>query len=86
MQEMMNAIEHSLNGDDELTASRARAKLAGEFPNISDVSLATINRRRKELGWVSTCPHYCQLIREANEEKRKMWCKTHIGNKKISRM
>ena len=49
-QEMMNAIEHSLNSDDEMTASRIRVKLAGEFPNISDVSLATIKRRRKELG------------------------------------
>ena len=63
-QEMMNAIEHSLNSDDEMTASRLRAKLAGEFPSISDVSLATIKRRRKELGWVSTRPHYCQLQRK----------------------
>ena len=70
-QEMMNAIEHNLNSDDELTASRIRAKLAGDFPSISDVSLATIKRHRKELGWVSTSPHYCQLIREANKEKER---------------
>ena len=81
MQEIMNAIEHNLNSDDELTASRIRAKLAGDFPSISDVSLATIKRRRKELGWVSTRPHYCQLIREANKEKRKIWCKIQLDNK-----
>ena len=60
MKKMMNAIKHNLNSDDELTASRIRTKLAGNFPSISDVSLATIKRRRKELRWVSTRPHYCQ--------------------------
>ena len=66
---MMNAIEQSLKNDDELTARKLRTKLAGDFPNLPNVSLATIKRCRKELGWVCTHPHYCQLIRKANKEK-----------------
>ena len=39
-----------------------------------DFSLSTIKRVRKQLGWVSTTPRYCQLIREANKKKRYDWC------------
>lgn len=79
--EMMNAIEESLKSDDELTARKLKTKLAGEFPNLPNISLATIKRCRKELGWVCTRPHYCQLIREANKEKRRRWCKIQLDNK-----
>ena len=44
MKEMMNTIEQSLKSDDELTARKLKAKLAGEFPNLPNVSLATIKR------------------------------------------
>ena len=78
--EMMNTIEQSLKSDDELTARKLKAKLAEEFHSLPNVSLATIKRSRKELGWVCTRPHYCQLIREANKEKRKKWCKIQLDN------
>lgn len=38
-------------------------------------------RCRKEIGWVCTQPHYCQLITEANKIKRKEWCQRQIDNK-----
>ena len=79
--EMMNATEESLKSDDELTARKLKTKLAGEFPNLPNISLATIKRCRKELGWVCTRPHYCQLIREANKEKKRRWCKIQFDNK-----
>ena len=41
-------IEQSLKSDDELTARKLRAKLAGEFPNLPNVSLAAIKLCRKE--------------------------------------
>ena len=78
--EMMSTIEQSLKSDDELTARKLKAKLAEEFHSLPNVSLATIKRCRKELGWVCTRPHYCQLIREANKEKRKKWCKIQLDN------
>jgi len=34
----------------------------------------------KEIGWVCTRLHYCQLIREANKLKRKEWCQRQIDN------
>jgi len=75
---MMQAIEESLRGDDELTVRKMKAKLADSFEDFPDVSLSTIKRRRKELGWVCTRPHYCQLIRAANKEKRKEWCQVQL--------
>lgn len=71
--EMMTAIENSLRNDDELTARKLRRKLSEMFPDdFPDVSISTIKRCRKEMGWVSTRPHYCQLIREANKLKRRV--------------
>lgn len=75
---MMNTIEESLQGNDELTARRLKAKLDDRFVDLPDVSLSTIKCRRKELGWVCTRPHYCQLIREANKLKRKEWCQVQL--------
>ena len=77
----MNAIEQCLKSDNELTARKLRTKLAGEFSNLPNVSLATIKCCQKELGWVCTRPHYCQLIREANEQKRRKWYKIQVDNK-----
>ena len=67
---MMNTIEQSLKSDDKLTARKLRTKLAEEFSNLPNVSLATIKLCRKEIGWICTRPHYCQLIREANKKEK----------------
>ena len=48
--EMMNAIVRSLKSDNVLTARKLRTKLAGEFSNLPNISLATIKRCQKELG------------------------------------
>ena len=32
-------------------------------------------------GWVSSIPHYCQLIREVNKTKRELWCHQQTVNK-----
>ena len=78
--DMINSIEESLRADDELTARKLREKLTRVFPNLSNVAISTIKRYRKKLGWVCTRPHYCQLVREANKEKRKQWCQAQIHN------
>ena len=46
-----------------------------------DVSLSTVKRARQDLGWVSTMPRYCQLISEANKEKRLKWSEEQMANK-----
>ena len=47
--EMMNTIEQSLKSDDELTARKLKAKLAEEFHNLPNVSLATIKALLKRI-------------------------------------
>ena len=60
--EMRAAIEEMYNGNDELTSTRIKCLLTERWPDLQ-VSIPTIKRMRKEMGWVCTRPHYCQLLR-----------------------
>ena len=71
--EQFEFIDKAMEENDELTAYRLLCKLKECYPYLK-VSLRTIHRARQDLGWVSTTPHYCQLIREVNKEKRLQWC------------
>ena len=51
--------------------------LKERYPTL-DVSLSTVRRARRELGWISTTPKYCQMVQEANKEKRLKWCEDQI--------
>ena len=62
-EEMMAFIDAQLSGNDELTSRKIQELLKNHWPDTV-VSLPTIRRVRKELGLVSTRPHYCQLLRE----------------------
>ena len=42
----------------------------GVLEEGAQVSITTVHRWRNELGWSSKRTKYCQLIREANFEKR----------------
>ena len=53
-----------------------------KWPNL-DVSISTTKRVRQNIGWVSTRPKYCQLVRAVNMEKRLNWCKQQISAKEI---
>ena len=58
--------------NDKLTSRQVRGLLVREWPDI-DVSISTIKRIRKQLGWIPTRLKYCQLIRVLNKEKRLDW-------------
>ena len=62
-QEMMTAIDEELRKNDELTSTRILTFLLSKWPNVC-VSIPTIKRVRKEIGWVCTRPHCCQLLRD----------------------
>ena len=47
------------------------------FPEIQ-VSVSTVKRARRHLGWVSKKTRYCALIWEANKEKRLPWCQQRV--------
>ena len=65
-QEMMEVLNEALSENDELTARQARDLLTERWPGIQ-VSLSTIKRiRRKDLEWVCTKPHYCQLLHDVS--------------------
>ena len=71
--EMLQLINLELQGNDELTSRQLLSTLKEKYPLLR-VSLPTIRRARKNLGWVCTKPHYCQLIRDINKRKRLIWC------------
>ena len=64
-EEMRAIIEEGLNNNDELTSTGIRSLLSSRWPDVR-VSLATIKRTRKDMGWVCTRPHYCQLLRDVS--------------------
>ena len=58
--------------DDELTAAKLLKKLQDQLGvNFSE---SKVKRLRRKLGWVQTGTKYCQLIREANRDKRLQFC------------
>ena len=61
-------IDKSYEANDEITAPDLQQLLQHKF-GIT-VSLATIKRARKTLGWLSAGTKYCQLVREPNRAKR----------------
>ena len=67
-------IDTTLTENDELTTYKLKLMLAQKWPELQNVSLSTIKKCRQKLGWVSTKPRYCQLIRENNKTKRYDWC------------
>ena len=73
-------IDNLLSENNELTTRMLLLRLKENDQQL-DVSLSTVKRARQELGWVSTTPRYCQLIREENKEKRLKWSEEQIANK-----
>ena len=68
-------IEDAMRKDDETTATQLQALLASQSIYMS---LATIVRSRLELGWTYRGSAYCQLIRQANKQKRCDWAQTYL--------
>ena len=48
-----------------------------KYPEIQ-ISISTVKRARRHLGWISKKTRYCALIREANKEKRLLWCQERV--------
>ena len=62
-------IDTLMMNNDKLTATDFLKEIQVKFPNMQSLSLETVCRARSKLGWVSTTPKYCQLIRQINKEK-----------------
>lgn len=70
-------IDEKMAENDELTARELLSKLQEEFPEVS-VSISTVKRAKRELGWAAKRTRYCALISENNQEKRMQWCESQI--------
>ena len=57
---------------------KTRSKVIVMWRNGYRVSDSTVKRARRHLGWVSKKTRYCALIREANKEKRLLWCQQRV--------
>ena len=66
-----------MQGDDKITA-RELVPILHTRGNA--VSKQTIIRARTLLGWTFHSSRYCQLIRNANKEKRVKWARANLNN------
>ena len=64
----LDFIDNSYKANDELTANDLQKLLIDNFK--INLSIPSIKRIRKKLGWKQTGPRYCQAIRPANCIKR----------------
>ena len=62
--------------NDQLTSRQLHHLLQEAFPGV-EVSISTIKRARRELGWVGKRTRYCALISD-NKEKRVSWCQDQL--------
>ena len=63
--------------NNELTSSQLYNAFRVKYLEVS-ISISTIKRVRRELGWVAKRTRYCAMIAERNKEKRVEWCQEQI--------
>ena len=73
--EVKAIVEAQMRADDETTAVQLCALLRSKGYSLS---LSTILRSRRSLGWTFRGSAYCQLIREANKAKRLDWAWQYV--------
>lgn len=72
---VLQLIDAAMMVNDETTAKELRILLQ---QHGMVVSLCTVLRGRRSLGWTFRGAAYCQLIRDANKVKRLEWAREHI--------
>ena len=70
--EIKAIVEEQMRLDDETMAFQLYRLLTEKGYNLTR---RTVLRCRTELGWMFRASSYCQLIREANKEKRLDWAR-----------
>ena len=75
--EVQDVIEQTMQNNDEATLK----EIAGILVNRGyKMSLRTILKGRRSLGWTTRRAAYCQLIRQQNKEKRLAWAREHLND------
>ena len=68
-EELLDYIDSQMASNDELSAKSLQGMIAAEFNEHFSVS--KVKDLRRKLGWVAEKTRYCQMVREANQLKRK---------------
>ena len=76
--EQVQYINECMKENDECTATQLHVLLLDKWLNL-EVSIDTIKRERRLLGWVASKPKYCQWVRGGNMEKRLEWYREMIS-------
>ena len=71
-------IDEAMEANRELTSRQLHGMVVKEYPDLS-VSVSTIKKARRALGWNSKKTRYCALISEINKEKRMTWCLDRVA-------
>ena len=74
--EVKTIVEEAMRKDDETTAIQLRSILSAKGYRLS---LTTILRCRKLLGWTFRGSAYCQMIRETNKAKHLEWAQQYLS-------
>ena len=75
-------IDEVMTVNNELTSRQLFSRFCATYPEVQ-VSVSTVKRARKHLGWISKKTRYCALIQDVNKEKRLLWCKERIEQNDI---
>ena len=75
--EVKSIVEERMQEDDETTVHQLHSLLSDRGYTLS---LKNVLRCRRSLGWTFRGSAYCQLIHEADKEKRLSWARKHTGD------
>ena len=75
--DILKKIDEQMEENDETTLEELRLQLEKEGINVS---VSSIHRWRQDLGWTTKGTKYCQLIRDANVEKRLDWAVKNVDD------
>lgn len=71
-------IDETMEQNTDMSSRQLHGKLLEKYPQLR-VSVCTVKRARRALGWSSKRTRYCALISEINEERRMTWCLERIA-------
>ena len=72
---VLQIVEQQMQSDDETSAVQLHELL---LQHGISISLRSALQGRQALGWTFRGAAYCQLIREANKQKRLDWAQEHL--------
>ena len=72
---LLKLVDSHMERDDDLSLEDLKTALQKE--GIS-VSVSSLHRWRQELGWTTKGTKYCQMVKEANVEKRLDWARANV--------